>query len=138
MHIQLKYVDMKSDKQFEDVLAAYNTAMGLSEDKCNKNYTAYKFLLKDTAGDMNKFYDAIKCYSDTINDHDYYKVHIYSFETFTRKYRLYIPGGIEYTQYAAFYNNKNCKMGNREYYIGIRDDINNSGLDDDDLGKLEV
>lgn len=142
MHIQLKYVEMKSDKQFEDVLAAYNTAMGLSEDKCNKNYTAYKFLLKDTAGDMNKFYDAIKCYSDTINDHDYYKVHIYSFETFTRKYRLYIPGGIEYSQYAAFYNNNNCSKQscNREYYIGINQDkyLSDACLDDDDLGNIDM
>ena len=142
MHIQFKYVEMKSDKQFEDVLAAYNTAMGLFEDKCSKNYTAYKFLIKDTAGDLNKFYDAVKCYSDTINDHDYYKVHIYSFETFTRKYRLYLPGGIEYAQYKAFYDNKMCgkRSCNSEYHIGINDSYLSDDclLDDDELGNVDM
>lgn len=143
MHIQLKYVDMKSDKQFEDVLAAYNTAMGLSEDKCNKNYTAYKFLIKDTAGDMNKFYDAVKCYSDTINDEEYYKAHIYSFETFSRKYRLYLPGGIEYKQYMTFYNNSFKGKYHKEYYPGINDPKNSylsddCLLDDDDLGNVDM
>ena len=138
MHIQLKYVDMKSDPLFDEALTVYNTAMGLSEDKCNKNYTAYKFLLKDTSGDIKKFYDAVECYAAAIKNPEYYKAHIYSFETFTRKYRLYLPGGIEYVQFKTFLNNGRNRFNLNDSEIDPCKKYKSALIPDNELDNIKV
>ena len=132
-----KHTDMIRDEGFNTVLDYYKKKLHLLIDKCNKNYTAYLSMIKQPDYTQQKFMDAISCYSDTINDQDYYKTHLYTFDSFTTKYRLYLPSGYEYEQYAIFYNNRKHK-GDSSYYIGIFDDMHSGLLSEEELGHVEV
>ena len=139
ININDKLSGMIKDSDFNDILVKYNQLLNLHEDKVNKNYNAYKAAAKDPKWSKDEFIKALTCYADTINDNDYYKKYLYTFDKFFGKYKEYLPGGFEYKQYKIFYDKKlwgKFHSGDREYYIKAEDFT--AQEDDAYLDSIEV
>ena len=139
--INQRQLDLIQDKDFNDVLEAYTKYIGVKEDPNSKNYQAYKSVAKLESFHKDNFIDAIKCYGDTILDGNYYKTHLYPFDSFATRYTRYLPSGYEYQQYEIFYNT-NKRPENRAYYAGIIYELQHPShlleFDDLELGHVEM
>ena len=136
INISEKQTNMLKDEEFNRALSYYDKYTCVHEEKCNRNYLAFKAATKIPTWNEEDFKTAVICYKNTIEDPDYYKTHLYTFDRFLIKYREYIPGGHEFEQYKVFCNNKH----KGKFFNGDRQiDTFESGLiPDEELDNIEV